>query len=193
MTSRSTNLEALVADYKRDTRPCRATKLRWYASAPSLPDAINRAVLALGEDGKCEPHQRRVGRLKLQTYLEQVKKQTSVIRRVRRFQTLYDVLWNCRTERIGALTVYDTAIRLATHLGLRPEAVYVHAGALAGAKALGLPIVDGRVLRKDLPIEFRDLECDEVEDCLCIFREQLRGRQSRKAHCARNVTPRTIC
>jgi hypothetical protein len=53
---------------------------------------------------------------------------------------------------------------------LRREAVYLHAGTREGARALNLSgkTIDVRELRK--------LSAEEIEDCLCIYKDALRGR-----------------
>lgn len=75
---------------------------------------------------------------------------------------------------IGKLTVYDTALRLGAYLGKRPQVVYLHRGTREGAKALGIGC-ERRVLEtKELPEPLRELEPHELEDLLCIYKEELR-------------------
>jgi hypothetical protein len=71
---------------------------------------------------------------------------------------------------IGDLTVYDTAIRIAAHRGLSPRRVYLHAGTRDGARALGVPRDRAWVM----PRELRRLRPMEIEDCLCIYKAELR-------------------
>jgi len=75
---------------------------------------------------------------------------------------------------IGPLTVYDLALAIGAHLGFEPEAVYLHAGTAAGARALGLDTEAGTLSIDVLPPAFRKLRCYEVEDCLCIYEGDLR-------------------
>jgi hypothetical protein len=72
------------------------------------------------------------------------------------------------------LTVYDTAQRIGAYLGIKPDRIYLHAGARAGARALGLRGRAESILRQDLPREFQRLEPYEAEDCLCIYKDHLR-------------------
>jgi hypothetical protein len=74
---------------------------------------------------------------------------------------------------IGALTVYDISHRIGAYFGKAPERVYVHAGVRVGARALG--IGGDSFDPKILPKPFARLEPSEVEDCLCIYKEELRG------------------
>jgi hypothetical protein len=56
--------------------------------------------------------------------------------------------------------------------GAEAERVYLHAGAARGAKALG---IEGRdsITPSELPAAFRRLRAYEMEDCLCIFKDDL--------------------
>jgi hypothetical protein len=74
-------------------------------------------------------------------------------------------------HKIGKLTVYDTALRIAAWRGLEPEAIYLHAGTRVGAKALGLAHHEGPVALKQLPAPLRRLSPREIEDVLCIYKD----------------------
>jgi hypothetical protein len=76
---------------------------------------------------------------------------------------------------IGALVVYDVSHRIGAHLGVEPERVYLHSGTREGALALGLGRSLAAIDLADLPEEFRRLTPAEAEDCLCIFKKQLRA------------------
>jgi hypothetical protein len=72
--------------------------------------------------------------------------------------------------------------------------VYLHAGTRAGARALGLNWRATTLAVHDLPAELRVLAPHEIEDCLCIFKNNfekpssiVRRRQygARRAVCRR--------
>lgn len=75
---------------------------------------------------------------------------------------------------MGALTIYDTAVKIGAHLGLEPTSVYLHTGTRDGARALGLDVRGGTIPIDSLPPEFARLDADEIEDCLCMFKADLR-------------------
>jgi hypothetical protein len=78
---------------------------------------------------------------------------------------------------MGVLTVYDVAHRIAAFLGKPPHLVYLHAGTRVGAAALG---IKGDVVDPDeLPAAFAVLTAAEIEDCLCIYKDELRDGGSR--------------
>jgi hypothetical protein len=79
-------------------------------------------------------------------------------------------------DGLGILYTYDTALRIATSLGFKPEQVYLHSGTLQGAK-LYFPesIWKTGVIKIDqLPEELQQLSPLETEDILCIFKDRIR-------------------
>jgi len=77
---------------------------------------------------------------------------------------------------IGELYVYDTALRIGAYRGLNPKRVYVHAGVRVGARNLGLdPGRSGSIAVGGLPGPLRTLKPYEIEDILCIYKDQLAG------------------
>jgi hypothetical protein len=64
--------------------------------------------------------------------------------------------------------------RIGAWLKLEPRQVFVHAGVRVGARALGFGGRD-RLDLQELPGPFRDLSAAEAEDCLCIFKDELRA------------------
>ena len=75
--------------------------------------------------------------------------------------------------RFGKLAVYDTACRLGVYLELEPEVVYLHAGTIKGARALGLDTSRSYLEMDELPRPLRLLEPWECEDFLCIYKVEL--------------------
>jgi hypothetical protein len=75
---------------------------------------------------------------------------------------------------IGPLTIYDMAHRLGNVIGHAPQQVYLHAGTRAGAKALGVDYRKKRLPVDAFPKEFHRLRPEQIEDCLCIYKDRLR-------------------
>jgi hypothetical protein len=70
---------------------------------------------------------------------------------------------------IGELAVYDIAHRIAAFRGKEPSLVYLHRGTCVGARHLGFTgkTLDPRLL----PSSFSCLTAAEIEDCLCIYKD----------------------
>jgi hypothetical protein len=74
---------------------------------------------------------------------------------------------------VGELMVYDTALRIGAKLNHWPKRVYLHAGTRAGARALGLDWRAKSLPMSAFPKVLQQLKPYEVEDVLCIFKDQL--------------------
>lgn len=186
--------DEIVTDYIRTYRDRARDELRGFEKERSLSAAIRRAALCQREDGKRYSHQRRIPR----SVLEEAELRLQVAERSLAKASDFDAVHRLVGERIaeidgiGALTVYDIAHRIGTHLGKEPTRVYAHAGTKVGALALGIDgdMFDPRIL----PKTFLRLSAAEVEDCLCIYKDNLRGMRSGSNHvnsgCAVPARPR---
>ncbi len=94
-----------------------------------------------------------------------------------------------RVKGIGPTTTYDVARRLGVWRELKPEMVYLHAGAAKGAKRLGVignkvcPHAGaaggvkklGRIaLLSNFPKEIQELGATHAENFLCIYKDAIR-------------------
>lgn len=104
--------------------------------------------------------------------LEELKKKDHFDKLYRAIKTEADKFYG-----IGKLTTYDTATCIGFEQGLFPTAVYLHAGAAEGAKALG---IRGTKVSKEQFVAickaFDMLEPAQIEDFLCIYKKQLQGK-----------------
>ncbi len=118
---------------------------------------------------------------------------SDTIRRVRSFDELFDRIRDEveSTPGIGELYVYDTSLRIGAKLNLLPARIYLHAGTRAGARALGLDYRAETLKVSALPKEFHVLEPHELEDILCIFKDELRGAPA--AFAIRDADKRSWC
>lgn len=169
------SFDDVVEAYIHDVRPRSRAELRYFASRPSLAETIRLAALGKGADGKRASHYRRRKAEALEVFRHELQVLEDAIASCESFERLHRLVE--RVGRpipdIGTLTIYDAAQRIGARLGLEPDRVYLHAGAREGAKRLGL---DGRretVEIDELPAAFKRLEPYEIEDCLCIYRDDL--------------------
>jgi len=102
--------------------------------------------------------------------------QKAPVRRCRSFRELHDLVESRIGDigGIGELAIYDTALRIGAFLRLEPDLVYLHRGTRAGAKALGVPHRGATLTLGQLPAALCRLSPRELEDCLCIFKDELR-------------------
>lgn len=74
---------------------------------------------------------------------------------------------------IGELYVYDTTLRIGANLNLLPTKIYLHAGTRTGAKRIGFQGTKKAIEVSELPPVLQQLKPFEIEDVLCIFKNEL--------------------
>jgi hypothetical protein len=168
------SIEAIVDHHIAYHRERAAKELKFYKTQPNLEQAIEVSSLAkIGR--KRHPHQRRIPR----AALEESRRRLSVVdfeNTCKNFDTLHTLVEQQIGDipGIGRLTIYDTAQRIGVYLGFEPELIYLHAGVVEGAKALGLDVSKHVLMRQEMPEPFYRLKPYEIEDCLCIYKAELR-------------------
>jgi hypothetical protein len=174
-TEELTTYADVVAAYVRDHRPPAARLLRFFRQCPTLERAIEYAARCKLPSGKRHPHQYRIPKPALTEAERRLRACGAELRQCQTFAELHELVRHMigGVWGIGALTVYDVAQHLGAYLGLEPEAVYLHAGTAKGAKALGLSHTGETLDLAALPAAFRQLRSHEVEDCLCLYEDEL--------------------
>ena len=174
-------LNALISYYIEERKGRMKHYLRDYKDQPTLNDAIRIAALSELPCGKRHRHQSR-------------RKQSALDESARRLLDVQDKIKMCQdfeglrglvdrtigdVRDIGPLTIYDISLRIGAKLGLYPQAIYLQAGVISGAKALEIyhkretiPIKHIRIEHIPKPISSR-LEPHEIEDFLCICKDEL--------------------
>jgi hypothetical protein len=180
------NIAAIVRDYRARHRERARREVRYYMIQHSLEDAIREAALARLPSGKRHPHQRRIPLRILQAAERRLQAIAGQLQAAKSFAGLHRLI-ECKIRSIrgiGDLAVYDIAHRIGAYLRREPEAVYLHAGTREGARALNLY---GKTIEvSDLPAGLQKMSPAEIEDCLCIYKDALRGRDLR-------IGTRTLC
>jgi hypothetical protein len=178
-----TSLSEIVRDYIANCRRDEDAELEYFSSPPKLRAAIRIAALAINEDGKRHPHQRRIPGDTLEHFRRALTRKLKALRSSKTFPELMQI-----SEKVAdgfwknsKLTVYDTTLRIGAHLGIKPDRVYLHTGAREGANALGFKGSLPFLMRRELPKEFRKLKPYEIEHCLCIYKKQLKPLRIRGA------------
>jgi hypothetical protein len=168
------SLVAVVKNYLDRFAPGEAAYLRFYQIQRTTEGAIEKAAMAELPSGKRFVHQRRIPRTVLCAAKDSLL--TANLSSCQTFHELFQMV----QQRIGGiggigeLTVYDTAHRLGAYFGLSPEYVYVHSGVRDGLRALRLDYRVAQIAVADLPTPFHRLRPEQVEDCLCIYKQQFR-------------------
>ena len=168
------NLKVFIRHYKANYRPNKENEFDWFENQPSFEPAIINAAEAIDEDGKRYSHQRRIKRVPINNAKAELLENIHNLEKSDSFHSLW-LLMNRLIKPIngiGELYVYDAALRIGAFLKLYPEKVYLHAGTRTGAKRLKIKKSNKDWIELDeLPKEFQELPMNEVEDILCIYKD----------------------
>lgn len=169
-----TTYNSIVKHYSRNLSHLSHDEWSYYASFESFDDMLSCVAYAKAPSGKRHPHQRRLKK----SALDKVYKRMQLydFQTCETFDQLVDLVEEAigGIHGIGPLMLYDTANRLGSYYGLRPDRIYLHAGARIGAKYLGLGAKRKFIEISDLPLPFHSLNADQIEDCLCIYKDSLK-------------------
>lgn len=166
-------LDELVKCYEKNYRK----NLQKLLDYDSFEDAIKKASYAKGADDKKHCHQYRLRNSTLEKVESGLFKSKTKIESCTTFDELFHFLEDeiGKIDGVGPLMIYDTALRLGAKLGLKPEKVYLHAGTRSGAKALGLDCKNKIIEIEKFPEPIQQLEPYEIEDFLCIYKDDLKS------------------
>jgi hypothetical protein len=171
------NFDTIARQYKVMRQKYPDLHIDFCVQQKSLVDAIVVAAKAINEQNKIHGHQRRIGRVKLNEFAEQLKLKETAISKAKNFDNLLSIIKQVKMDGIADLTYYDTATRIGAYLNLFPDKIYLHTGTRVGAQNL-LGSLNGKTFLQlnELPKEFRkhDLTASEFEDILCIFKNDFK-------------------
>lgn len=102
------------------------------------------------------------------------------------FIELFTIVYDESVPGFGSLSVYDTSLRLGAIFNIYPEVIFLHRGALVGAKnLLGINALNAitinynedtrypYILKEDLPEVLHTLEAHHLENFFCRFKDRL--------------------
>ncbi|MBZ0235610.1 MAG: hypothetical protein K8M05_24990 [Deltaproteobacteria bacterium] len=172
------DLRAVVRHYIARHRPRALAELASFRDEPTLEAAVRRAALTLLADGRRDPHHTRRPQELLERAEARLVERLAAIETAAAFSSLYQVIDNAvgHWTGLGHLYVYDAALRIGARKGVLPKVVYLHAGTREGAQKL----LDAKKRKTLFPSELievapalAELEAYEIEDVLCIYKDQL--------------------
>jgi len=182
----------LVRHYQRFHRKRHQEQLDWFRNQPSIEAAIEFAALSVDWRGKRFSHQRRIGRQALLAAKEALLSAVISLQGCSNFDELIELVEAVLDpiDGLGELYVYDISLRIGARLGILPQRVYLHAGTRTGAKVLGLDPRARAIEVQSLPEPLRQLSAHEVEDVLCIYKDELMQRSDQQEDLTRRSSGR---
>lgn len=148
-------------------------QLTYFSNLKTIDIVIEKATFSIDSRNKRFHHQKRISLSILDSVYNKLNKRKIELSKCVDFDSVYKIVMESRVKGFGDLCVYDTSLRIASYLGIRPDKIYLHAGTLKGAKKIGIK-TNGKkyLLISDLPNEFNNIECYNIEDILCIYKDK---------------------
>ncbi len=170
----------IIADYVKLHQKRAEQELRWFAIQPTLAQAVSVAALAKGPGGKRFSHQRRLQESVLVESRRILLEEIERLQSSSSFDELFSAVESCigGIKGNGELAVYDTALRIGAKLNLEPKVVYLHSGTRKGARNLGIDVSVPSIPIESLPPPLRKLKPREIEDILCIYKDEFLTNES---------------
>lgn len=102
------------------------------------------------------------------------------ILKARTFDEIFQVVTECKVRGFGELSIYDTSMRISSHLNIEPDKIYLHAGARKGLEILEEKgyIENGSSKKKyveikEMPEPMQQLKAAETEHMLCSMKDSM--------------------
>jgi hypothetical protein len=173
-------LGEIVSDYIREYREHAPAEMRFFEIQRSPSAVIRKAGLCELPSAKRHPHQRQIPGALLEEVEAQLQPIGRKLAKAPNFADLHRLIDEeiGGIDGIGALTAYDIAHRIGAYFKKAPERVYLPAGTRIGARVFG--IRGDSFDPKLLPEAFSRLAPSEIEDCLCIYKDELRDIARRR-------------
>ncbi len=153
-------------------------RISYYKSLPSFGEVIEYASKGIHlnkyDTEVMDRHQCRVGYENCDLGAKELLTREGDIKKADSFEEIHaiteEVRKDSKTNRLGELWSYDTALRIGFSKDVYPKHVYLHAGTREGAiNVLGKEIANKNKLEKEVfPKEFQVMKCYEIEAFLCI-------------------------
>ncbi|MGE0638205.1 MAG: hypothetical protein AB7P01_17300 [Bacteroidia bacterium] len=176
------SLKVVIERYMKEDFSTLKDKKIFYENMP-LHEAVKNAASAITPEKIMDSHQRRIGKkICVDAAIELLKLELE-IKRCNTFEKIFEITEKVkkRTDRLGDLWSYDTALRIGFNKKVYPKEVYVQRGVVKGVKkALNGKCPRGRSLPLGIfPQEIQDMkEPYLVENFLCIW-----GKDGKKSNC----------
>lgn len=114
-------------------------------------------------------------------------KRINDIHKAKTFDEIFQIVTECKIKGFGELSIYDTSIRIASHLNIEPDKIYLHAGAREGIRILEKKgyIAQGSSKRKyveinEMPKPMQKLKAADNEHMLCSMKESMNNLETKK-------------
>jgi hypothetical protein len=158
-------------------------EMRFVGIQRSPSEGIWKAALCEQPSRKRHPHQRRIPNTALERAEACLHRIGRQLAKAGDFATPYGLVVGKigGFKGIGALTLYDIAHGIGARFGKALWLVYLHAGTMTSSRVFN--ISGDSFDQRGLPKAFSRLAPYEIEDCLCIYKDELLDREDSRTAC----------
>ena len=183
-------LKELVTSYEKNYGKHEEWKLSDFRNqSKPLADLIRDAVWGKEPNLNRDSHQYRIPKKTLEEMEEELLKPEIIkeLMKCKTFDEIFTMIYVLKTPNFGPLSVYDTSLRLGAIIQLYPDVIYLHRGALDGARALlGKEVLHRHakyfcndkeypyITKEILPLELHCWEPYHIENFLCINKSKFK-------------------
>jgi hypothetical protein len=185
-----TELGALVEKYKKNFAGYEEWKLSDFRNnSKPIEELIRYAVFGILPDLKRDSHQFQISKSVLEEMVRKLQERLIIeeLKKCKRFDDIFTVIYELKILNFSSLCVYDTALRIGAMFNLYPEVIYLHRGALNGAVSLlgknklrlhqQFYLNDEKypyLLKEAFPNELNNLEPHHIENFLCRYKDRFK-------------------
>ncbi|MBZ9688493.1 hypothetical protein G9F72_019370 [Clostridium estertheticum] len=169
------NIRMLVKEYEKNGKINLNNYLKCYKKLGNINDVIVCATLARLPNGVKHSHQRRLNNQMMNSVKDKILARVNEIKLCSNFNEIINIVEESSEKGFGELAVYDTSLRIGSFFNIYPDEVYLHAGTLKGARAIGIMGKSKTISINNIPKELFSLKAYEIEDLLCIYKNKLRN------------------
>ena len=168
-------IESIISAYRILRRQNPDTWIIDCSNSKTLEEAVELAATAKNFSNKKHDHQYRIPNATLDSVAVAIIDKIKQVKAAKTFDDLISIIGGCKLKGIADLTIYDTAQRIGSYLGLYPDKIYLHSGTRTGAEILLGKIKSKSISITQLPQPFQtaNLTAAEIEDILCIYKDRL--------------------
>jgi hypothetical protein len=168
----NSKLSGLIDDYLANANRDLLSVRKYYETL-TPEKAIENASEGKDIRGKMSSHQCRVGYIKCREAYSKLNIEN--ILSANSFEELFDEIGKVSNSisNVGELWRYDTTLKIGFCFNIYPNFVYLQSGAKIGAENLFKRKVNRKELASSFPIEFRKMQPYEIENFLCIYKNEL--------------------
>jgi hypothetical protein len=171
----------IISDYRSRAKESPDSCLLDCAREKDFLRTIEMAGMSHDGKNRRHSHQYRIPSDVLRKFTRRLLGLSEDLAAAETFIVLYGTVKSARVKGIGELTLYDTSQRIGIYLRIRPDKVFIHSGTRIGAQRYLGRSISERFLDKSLFTDFQHLTCGEIEDIMCIYKDDfLSGRSTGK-------------